>query len=59
MLLVEGLVCENTSSDVTFDQRGCVLEMPLFTMTLFQSACGQVVAWCEHSSSETDDKIAS
>ena len=38
---------------------GVSMEMPPFTMTLFQSAYGQVVAWCEYSSSETDGRIAS
>ena len=52
-LLVEGLVCENTSSDVTLDKRGCV------TMTSFQSAHGQVAVLCKYSSSETDNRIAS
>ena len=28
-------------------------------MVLFQSAHGQVVAWCKYSNSETDDRIAS
>ena len=37
---------------------GVSMEMPPFTMTLFQSAYGQVVAWCEYSSSETDSRIA-
>ena len=35
------------------------METPSFTMTSFQSAYGQVVAWCEYSSSETDGRIAS
>ena len=35
------------------------METPPFTMTSFQSAYGQVVAWCEYSSSETDGRIAS
>ena len=38
---------------------GVSMETPPFTMTLFQSAYGQVVAWCEYSSSETDGRIAS
>ena len=38
---------------------GVSMETPSFTMTSFQSAYGQVVAWCEYSSSETDDRIAS
>ena len=38
---------------------GVSMETPSFTMTLFQSAYGQVVAWCEYSSSETDGRIAS
>ena len=33
---------------------GVSMETPPFTMTSFQSAYGQVVAWCEYSSSETD-----
>ena len=33
---------------------GVSMEMSFFTMTSFQSAYGQVVAWCEYSSSETD-----
>ena len=52
-------MCENTSCYVTLDQRGCVHGDASFTMTLFQSAYGQVVAWCEYSSSETDGRIAS
>ena len=55
-------MCENTSSYVILDQRGCVhgnAVTPPFTMASFQSAYGQVVAWCEYSSSETDGKIAS
>ena len=36
------------------------METPPFTMTSsFQSVYGQVVAWCEYSSSETDGRIAS
>ena len=35
------------------------MEPPPFTMTSFQSAHGQVVAWCEYSSSGADDRIAS
>ena len=42
---------------------GVAMETPPFTMTSFQhrfqSAYGQVVAWCEYSSSETDGRIAS
>ena len=38
---------------------GVSMETPPFTMTSFQSAYGQVVAWCEYSSSETDGRIAS
>ena len=38
---------------------GVSMETPPFTMTSFQSAYGQVVAWCEYSSSETDDRIVS
>ena len=38
---------------------GVSTEMPPFTMTSFQSAYGQVVAWWEYSSSETDGRIAS
>ena len=38
---------------------GVSMETPPFTMTLFQSAYGQVAAWCEYSSSETDGRIAS
>ena len=38
---------------------GVSMETPSFTMTSFQSAYGQVVAWCEYSSSETDGRIAS
>ena len=38
---------------------GVSMETPPFTMTSFQSAYGQVAAWCEYSSSETDGKIAS
>ena len=38
---------------------GVSMETPSFTMTSFQSANGQVVAWCEYSSSETDGRIAS
>ena len=38
---------------------GVSMEMPFFTMASFQSAHGQVVAWCEYSSSETDGRIAS
>ena len=38
---------------------GVSMEMPPFTMTSFQSAYGQVAAWCEYSSSETDSRIAS
>ena len=38
---------------------GVSMEMPPFTMTWFQSAYGQVVAWCEYSSSETAGRIAS
>ena len=38
---------------------GVSMEMPPFTMTSFQSAYGQVVAWGEYSSSETDSRIAS
>ena len=38
---------------------GVSMETPPFTMTLFQSAYGQVVAWCEYSSIETDGRIAS
>ena len=38
---------------------GVSMEMPPFTMTLFQSAYSQVVAWWEYSSSETDGRIAS
>ena len=38
---------------------GVSMEMPPFTMTSLQSAYGQVVAWCEYSSSETDGRIAS
>ena len=38
---------------------GVSMETPPFTMTSFQSAHGQVVAWCEYSSSETDGRIAS
>ena len=52
-------MCENTSSDITFDQCGCVHGTPPFTMTSFQSAYGQVVAWCEYLSRETDGRIAS
>ena len=37
---------------------GVSMEMPSFTMTSFQSAYGQVVAWCEYSS-KTDGRIAS
>ena len=48
----EGLVRENTSF---WTSVGVSMEMPPFTMTSFQSAYGQVVAWCEYSSSETDD----
>ena len=32
---------------------GVSMETPPFTMTSFQSAYGQVIAWCEYSSSET------
>ena len=38
---------------------GVSMETPSFTMTSFQSAYGQVVAWYEYSSSETDGRIAS
>ena len=38
---------------------GVSMETPSFTMTSFQSAYGQVVAWCEYWSSETDGRIAS
>ena len=38
---------------------GVSMETPPFTMTSFQSAYGQVAAWCEYSSSETDGRIAS
>ena len=38
---------------------GVSMETPPFTMTSFQSAYGQVLAWCEYSSSETDGRIAS
>ena len=38
---------------------GVSMETPSFTMTSFQSAYGQVVAWCEYASSETDGRIAS
>ena len=38
---------------------GVSMETTPFTMTSFQSAYGQVVAWCKYSSSETDGKIAS
>ena len=38
---------------------GVSMEMPPFTMTSFQSAYGQVVAWWSYSSSETDGRIAS
>ena len=38
---------------------GVSMETPPFTMTLFQSAYGQVVAWCEYSSSKTEGRIAS
>ena len=38
---------------------GVSMETPSFTMTSFQSAYGQVVAWCEYSSSETEGRIAS
>ena len=34
------------------------METPPFIMTSFQSAYGQVVAWCGYSSSETDGRIA-
>ena len=37
---------------------GVSMEMSPFTMTSFQSAYGQVAAWCEYSSSETDGRIA-
>ena len=33
------------------------METPPFAMTSFQSAYGQVVAWCKYSSSETDGGI--
>ena len=52
---VEGLVCENTSSN---GHVGVSMETPPFTMTSFQSAHGQVAVWCKYSSSETDDRIA-
>ena len=38
---------------------GVSTETPPFTMTSFQSAYGQVVAWYEYSSSDTDGRIAS
>ena len=38
---------------------GVSMETPPFTMTSFQSAYGQVAAWCEYSSSETNGRIAS
>ena len=38
---------------------GVSMETPPFIMTSFQSAYGQVVAWCEYLSSETDGRIAS
>ena len=37
---------------------GVSMETPPFTMTSFRSAYGQVVAWCEYLSSETDGRIA-
>ena len=54
-------MCENTSCYVTLDQRdpSVSMETPPFTMTSFQSAYGQVAAWCEYSNSETDGRIAS
>ena len=36
---------------------GVPMEMPPFTMTSFQSAYDQVVAWCEYTSSEADGGI--
>ena len=38
---------------------GVSMGTPPFTMRLFQGAHGQVAVWCEYSSSETDDRIAS
>ena len=38
---------------------GVSMETPPFAMTSFQSAYGQVVAWCKYPSSETDGRIAS
>ena len=47
-------MCESLWTSV-----GVSMETPLFTMRSFQSAYGQVVAWCEYSSSKTDGRIAS
>ena len=52
-------VCENTPVTSLWTSVGVSMEMPPFTMTLFQSAYGQEVAWCEYLSSETDGRIAS
>ena len=38
---------------------GVSMEMPSFTMTSFQSARGQVVAWWKYPSGDTDGRIAS
>ena len=38
---------------------GMSMETPPFTMSLFHSSHGQVVAWYEYSSSETDGRTAS
>ena len=57
ILLVEGLVCENTSSDVTFDRHGCGHGNASFHHDIV--TYGQVAVWCKYSSNETDDRIAS
>ena len=38
---------------------GVSMEMPSFTLTSFQSALGQVVAWWKYLSGDTDCTIAS
>ena len=58
-LFCEGLVCEIRHVTSLWISMGVSMEMPPFTMTSFQGAYVQVVAWCEYSSSETDGRIAS
>ena len=52
-------MCENTSCYVTLDQHGCVHGDASFHHDIIPECYGQVVAWCEYSSSETDGRIAS